>query len=471
MGKHKNGKNRVRIKRLNWDVEYVNDILTNNGFTITEPAVIKFDDTKQKSLYGARSPLYGTNYEDENAFIERYRCECGAFKGKMFDGEICPICGKPVKYEDVNIEFTGWIALGDNFIINLFYYKKLSSCMKKGMLEAMINDKYIVDVDGQRKRYFDPEEQAALGGFGGIGLVEFKENFDEIIEYVKTKKKSAINELDRIKSEKSAVFTSHIPIYSTLLRPQSTTTDTYYYNTIDRNINPLFSLSDKLKNSEDIDRAYILHSIQGRVNDIWDENFDALNGKEGWIRGQILGGALNYTSRNVIIPNPTLRDSEVDLSYNTFLEMFKFKIIEWLMKLDDIPLAKAYERYRNAYKFDPKIYQVMCFIVNKEHPKIIINRNPTLNYYSMLLMDIRSIKSDVSDFTLSVPLSVLPGLNADFDGDILNIIGLMDKELEHAFRKFDPVSRMMISRDTGKLNNYFMIDKCEKINLYNFCTC
>ena len=113
----------------------------------------------------------------------------------------------------------------------------------------------------------------------------------------------------------------------------------------------------------------------------------------------------------------------------------------------------------------------MCFIVDKEHPKIIINRNPTLNYYSMLLMDIRSIKSDVSDFTLSVPLSVLPGLNADFDGDILNIIGLMDKELEHAFRKFDPVSRMMISRDTGKLNNYFMIDKSEKINLYNFCTC
>ena len=86
-------KNRVRVTRLNWDVEYVHDILTDNGFTITEPAVVKFDDTKQKSLYGARSPLYGTNYEDENAFIERYRCECGAFKGKMFVGEICPICG------------------------------------------------------------------------------------------------------------------------------------------------------------------------------------------------------------------------------------------------------------------------------------------------------------------------------------------------------------------------------------------
>lgn len=50
----------VRVKRINWDVEYLKDIITNNGFTITEPAVVKLDDTKQKSLYGARSILYGT---------------------------------------------------------------------------------------------------------------------------------------------------------------------------------------------------------------------------------------------------------------------------------------------------------------------------------------------------------------------------------------------------------------------------
>ena len=44
---------------------------------------------------------------------------------------------------------------------------------------------------------------------------------------------------------------------------------------------------------------------------------------------------------------------------------------------------------------------------------VLINRNPTLNYYSMLLMRIRNVKPDDSDYTLSVGLSILPGLNAD----------------------------------------------------------
>lgn len=64
----------------------------------------------------------------------------------------------------------------------------------------------------------------------------------------------------------------------------------------------------------------------------------------------------------------------------------------------------------------------------------------------------------------------LPGLNADFDGDILNIIAIMLPQLVKAFRKFDPVTRMIISRDTGLLNDYFMITKDQLINLYYFCT-
>ena len=88
----------------------------------------------------------------------------------------------------------------------------------------------------------------------------------------------------------------------------------------------------------------------------------------------------------------------------------------------------------------------------------------------ILLMKVRTVKRDITDSTLSVRLYVLPGLNADFDGDILNLIGLMMDELVHAFRKFDPVSRMIISRDTGFLNDYFAITKGQLIDLYNFCT-
>ena len=88
------------------------------------------------------------------------------------------------------------------------------------------------------------------------------------------------------------------------------------------------------------------------------------------------------------------------------------------MKMDDITLSKAYYIWQNAYKFDNRIYEIMQFIVKREQPKILINRNPTLNYYSILLMSVRKVKKDINDYTLSVPLSVLPGLNADFDGKI-----------------------------------------------------
>jgi hypothetical protein len=126
--------------------------------------------------------------------------------------------------------------------------------------------------------------------------------------------------------------------------------------------------------------------------------------------------------------------------------------------------------WSNSVEFDEKVYDIMMYIVEHDDIALLINRNPTLNYYSMLLMKIRKVKPDANDFCLSVPLSILPGLNADFDGDILNIIGLVNKAMVHMFRKFNPVQRMMIDRDSGLLNNYFMITKGQLIDLYHFCT-
>lgn len=372
-------KRRVEMHRLNWDIEFYKDIFTNNGFVITEPAEFMVDDVKKKSLYGPRSILYGTTYDDENAFLERHRCACGEFKGRMFEGEICPLCHTKVEAKDNNIKYTGWISLGEHCIINPYYYTRLGDCFGKNTLAEIVDQKTIVDVDGNRRPVTaDDLENPPNHPFYGIGLVDFRFRFEEIVDWFKKKKKKKENELNNVLKEVNSVFTSHIPIYSTLLRPQSSTSDTFYYNSIDRNINPLISLSDKIKGSEDIDRAYILNRIQKRVNDLWEQNFELLHGKEGIIRGQILGGALNYTSRNVITPDPTLRDDQVDLSYHTFLGLFKFKILHYLMKLEDISLSKADAQWRAAYKFDPKIYEIMNFIVQKEQAMILMNRNPTL---------------------------------------------------------------------------------------------
>ena len=50
------------------------------------------------------------------------------------------------------------------------------------------------------------------------------------------------------------------------------------------------------------------------------------------------------------------------------------------------------------------------------------------------------------------------------------MIALIDDYSKRAFRKFDPLTRMMISRDTGVLNPLFKIEKSQMIDLYYFCT-
>ena len=110
--------NKVFLKRRNWNIDYKYDILNGKGFTITEPSEFQLDKKTVKSIHGTRSPLYGTDFSDEQSFIERYHCECGAIKGAQFEHEICPICNTPVEFTDVDIEFTGWLTLGAKFIIS-----------------------------------------------------------------------------------------------------------------------------------------------------------------------------------------------------------------------------------------------------------------------------------------------------------------------------------------------------------------
>lgn len=466
-------KQKVILSRLNWDIEYFKDIITGNGFEITEPAEVDTSEGKVKTLYGSQSPLYGTTYSDEQAFIERYRCKCGSFTSRQFEGEICPFCNTKVEYRDSNINITGWYNLGRNRIINPYYYQLLTETLggHKKVFPDIIKTRNKITTNGiKEKAKTEDYDGPPSSPFAGIGVEEFYNNYENILTYFQSVKKKKVDVLERLKHEKSSVFTSHIPIYSTLLRPQSKTSDTYYFGSIDKDIAPLFNLTERAKDCIDVERDYILWRIQLKVNNIWELCLQMLKGKDGFIRDQLLGGSLNYTSRNVIIPDPTLRDDELDVSYHTFLELFKYPIMHYIMRLEDVPLNKAVTIWQNAFKFDEKVYQIMTYIVRHEDGRLLINRNPTLNFYSMLLMRIRRVKDDPNDYCLSVPLSILPGLNADFDGDILNIIGLMDKSLIYMFRKFDPIRRMIVDRDSGFLNGYFTINKGQLIDLYYFCT-
>ena len=294
MAKNKK-KTKVRLTRMNWDAQFYSDLLQGKAFIITEPAEVSLDGSRQKSLYGPQSPLYGTSYEDEQAFIERYRCKCGAFKGRQFEGEVCPLCDHPVESRDSDINVTGWISLGDNRIISPYYFNVLQNAIGKTAFPEIVFAKYKITTDGRKVKPTDEEyETKPSSPYAGIGVDKFYEQYENILKYFMSVKKNKVKTLELLLKQKRCVFISHIPIVSTMLRPQAVTDDSFYFNSVDKLINTTFNLSENLKNCIEVERDYILYRLQTKVNAMWNIYFEELNGKEGWIRGEMLGGSFDF---------------------------------------------------------------------------------------------------------------------------------------------------------------------------------
>jgi hypothetical protein len=465
----------VYLEKLNWDEECEKDFITGRGFEVTEKA---FKAKEEKSMYGIHSPLFATDWEDEDAFAERYSCKCKELKGRVYEGEICGVCNTQVKFRDVDLRIFGWIRLQGYSIIQPLFYK---------MLKSIIGDKpfiEIIEIEKEMTRDGNIKEKASkTNPFRGIGLVEFRERFDEILDYYWIKKKHKRDMIIDVRKDIDKVFTASIPVYSSVLRPVSFRNETFFFNGIDRKYNVILAKS-KLLNTKNrvekkkpkgkqarMDDPTTLNAIQKNVNELWQLIFSQINQKDGHIKDQILGGRINFSARNVIIPDPYLKADEVRLGYLAFLELFKYEIIAHLTKMNNSTYNHSYEDwYKATIKFDPKIYEIMMYLVKKRKPRIMINRNPTINYGSMLLMKIVDIPREYKDnYTMSLPIQILRVLNADFDGDILNIISLKTKKLSKSYdRTFNPRKNMYVSRNDGMFNDDFNLLKDQMIGLYEF---
>lgn len=77
-------------------------------------------------------------------------------------------------------------------------------------------------------------------------------------------------------------------------------------------------------------------------------------------------------------------------------------------------------------------------------------------------MKVRRVKKDSDDVTLAIPSAILPGLNADFDGDVLNTLALTMEELWDLLGGFSP-QNMLINRTDETIK--FDVSALENITL------
>ena len=77
-------------------------------------------------------------------------------------------------------------------------------------------------------------------------------------------------------------------------------------------------------------------------------------------------------------------------------------------------------------------------------------------------MKIRKVKPDSDDVSLAIPSAILPGLNADIDGDALNSLSLTMEEFWELFEGFSPTN-MLINRTNQEIR--YDVSALENITL------
>lgn len=404
----------TRLERINFDDERELDILTNNGFIVSDSQGIKKDLKDPESIF---SPKFGQTLKDLNPFANRYRCECGLTQHKVNDGIKCKYCGTKVRYVDDNFDYTGWIVLNDPYvIIHPGLYKSIEFIIGKDVLNNILNVESPKDADGHELKIEPPSDEP----YFNIGMMEFYKRFDEILTYYINKKKAKMSYYEDIMSHRRDVFTHSIPVFTTLLRPYELDAKAFYYE----DTNSLYTMINKLKtqiNNESLKifrqkkpKLQCLYDLQVKVNELYASVEAILSGKKGALR-TLIGGRYNFTSRDVIIPDPTLRIDEVSLPYAALTKLLEQPIINILHKSYSKSYSDAYDFWYKSCIVENNTIKdiIMSLIKNHKNGRglpLLINRNPSINFGSIFQM--HCVKM-TSGYTMGVPLQVLKSLGAD----------------------------------------------------------
>lgn len=461
---------------IDFDKECASDIARGKGFVVSEIAYHKVKKKNVKFKYGTHSPLFGTDWDDEDNQGSNYKCACteGGLRGIIHKGETCPVCGEKVRLKGIDYNIFGWIVLDNYYYIHPLYYHFIETSVGKSNLEEMLMFDKEIDINGHIQNKQNDDDKPHRTPFYKIGIVEFKNRFIEIMSYFKKKRKKYTEVIEFVLANKDKVFTHCIPVCTPMLRPLMFKGEDLIYTKIDRKYNSIVRIVKRLNNSktsfDNISIPYKLYTVQIKVLEIWEKIFEYIDQKDGFIKDKVLGGRLNYTARNVIIPDPTLRTDHVVVGYKCFMELYKHELISIVSKTRNITENEANLLWSNAMiRFSKVFYNAIKHILRTMDPCIILSRNPTINYGSILCMDIIDVTPSISSYAMKLPIQILTGLNADFDGDVLNIISLKSKDLKKEFRRvYNPRDNMIISRDDGLYDKSHGLLKDQLIGLRDF---
>lgn len=395
------------IKIRDFDKDYKPELVITNH----EPTIRSGKEFSEDGVYSSR--IFGS----VSSFNE-YSCVCGVTQGEYLADTDCPVCKTKVVFNPLVLEREGWIDLGYKFI-HPYMYPLISSIIGPTALRNILDYKYEIENNGVMIK---PTIEYP---YYNIGITEFINHFDTILNEYYTKKRKHTNKYNIVRNNRSLVFITKFPVKNKRLRPAMLGSNfeisydvvNNYYNGIISCTNILKGLTEFERNMMNVEK--LKYITQMHINSVYKSAIDNIRSKYGVVRCILLGNRSEYCSRMVITPlDGRYEIDDLVLPYNTVLELLKPLVIRYLADIRGINLVQANNMVKKAHRvFNQSIYDTMCELIKDPNLMILINRNPSINIGSILMLRIKEIKKNMGDKTASIHNAILKPMNGDYDGD------------------------------------------------------
>ncbi|WP_346697367.1 DNA-directed RNA polymerase subunit beta' [Thermophilibacter mediterraneus] len=140
---------------------------------------------------------------------------------------------------------------------------------------------------------------------------------------------------------------------------------------------------------------------------------EALKGKQGRFRQNLLGKRVDYSGRSVIVVDPKLKLHQCGLPTQMALELFKPFVMRRLVELGKVENIKGAKRAIDRQM--PAVWDVLSEVVKDR--LVLLNRAPTLHRLSIQAFEPVLVEGKAIHLH---PLVCAP-FNADFDGDQMSV--------------------------------------------------
>lgn len=400
--------------------------------------------------------------------VNDWECLCGKYKKMKHKGVVCEKCGVEVTLAKVRRERLGHIELVSP-VSHVWFFKGLPSRIGqllnlslKDLERILYFESYVVIEPGKSKevkdkelitveRYYQlrAEHGDVLAMMGAEAIKELLKRVDveklsrdlrkrmrdetSVQKKLKFAKQLKVVEAFRKSGNKPEwMILDVIPVLPPDLRPlvpldggRFATSDLndLYRRVINRNnrLRKLLELkapdviirNEKRMLQEAVDALFDNGRrgkiLRGTNNRPLKSLSDALKGKQGRFRQNLLGKRVDYSGRSVIVVGPELKLHQCGLPKKMAIELFKPFIFQ---KLEEVGASDTIKRSKEMVEQEEPIVWEILEEVIKDHP-ILLNRAPTLHRlgiqaFQPVLVDGKAIKIH--------PL-VCAAFNADFDGD------------------------------------------------------